>query len=526
MALRAKIICLVATLQIVLMATMGMLLLNEHHTKELEVFRHVGTSLKNALLRETEDTQNRYAQRVAGFVKSCPVITQAFIQQDFKLLNTAIQPRLETLQKEDKFFSSIVFINKDGTVFYHAADPKRIGENVMRVPFVQDSIAAQAPLGGLVLARGGMAHRFSHPIFSQQGYVGMVVFVVKPTKPLELITQDFGAECGTFIYHDYIKLLDRQQHFVKNNRMLVDFSGTLFADNNFLDKLSFDDPGAEFAFNDQLYKNFPSIAIRNYKGVVIGEICTVMNVTRARDDFLSSLRQSAVVCCLVFLITIAVLYWGTGFFLRQVRELQLKLELKVKSRTKELQEANQQLALEIEERKLSQKALQDLSEMDMLTGIANRRKFNDYYTTEWYAALRDKRVLSLLMIDIDYFKAYNDKYGHLAGDDALAHVASTLRENISRPRDFVARYGGEEFVCLLPETTMSSAIKLAEKLRQKIEDLQYIHEFSPTAGVITISIGIATTIPEHSQAKEDLLDQADKALYRAKNDGRNQIKAA
>lgn len=526
MTLRAKIICLVATLQLVLMASMGMLLLNEHHTKEIEAFRHVGTSLKNALLRETEDTQHRYSQRVAGFVNTCPVIIQAFIHQDFDLLNTAIQPRLETLQKEDKFFSSIVFINKDGTVFYHAADPKRNGENVLRVPFVQDSIAEQAPLGGLVLARGGMAHRFSYPIFSQQGYFGLVVFVVKPTKPLELITQDFGAECGVFVYRDYMERMDRNQSFVKNNRMLVDFSGALFTDNNFLNKLSCGSPGDDFEFNDQLYKNYPSITICNYKGVVIGEICTVMNITRDRAAFVNSLKQSAAVCCAVFLVTIIVLYWGTGFFLRQVRELQQKLELKVRSRTKELQEANQQLALEIEERKMSQKALQDLSEMDMLTGIANRRKFNDYYTTDWHAALRDKRVLSLQMIDIDYFKAYNDKYGHLAGDDALAHVASTLRGNISRPRDFLARYGGEEFVCLLPETTMSSAIKLAEKLRQKIEDLQYIHEFSPTAGVVTISIGIATTIPEHFQAKEDLLDQADKALYRAKHEGRNQIKAA
>ncbi len=526
MTLRAKIICLVAMLQIVLMATMGMLLLNEHHTKETESFRNIGTSLKNALVREHEDTQNRYAQRIIGFVNSCPVITRAFISQDLDLLNKTIQPRLAILQKEDKFFSSIACINKDGTVFYHTDDPKRIGEDVLRVPFVQDSIAAQAPLGGLVLARCGLAHRFSYPVFSQQKYIGIVVFVVKPTKPLDLLTQDFGAQSGVFIYCDYMERMEAQQHFVKNNKMLVGFSGSLFANNAFLDKFSCDNPGVDFMFNDQLYKNFPPLTIANYKGLVIGEICTVMNITRARDAFVSSIKQLAVVCCGVFIVTIVVLYWGIGFFLRQVKELQQKLELKVISRTKALQEANQQLALEIEERKRSQTALQDLSEKDMLTGIANRRKFNDYYAREWSAALREKRVLSLLMIDIDYFKPYNDKYGHLAGDDALVHVAKTIKGNILRPRDLVARYGGEEFVCLLPETTMAAAIKLAEKLRQKVEDLQYIHEFSPTAGVITISIGIATIIPENSQAKEDLIDQADKALYGAKKDGRNQIKAA
>ncbi|MDY0191502.1 MAG: diguanylate cyclase [Desulfuromonas sp.] len=251
-----------------------------------------------------------------------------------------------------------------------------------------------------------------------------------------------------------------------------------------------------------------------------------MNITHERAAFINSIKQLAVICCVIFFFTIIVLYWGTGFFLRQVEELQQQLELKVLHRTKALEEVNQQLAREIEEHKLSQKALQNLSEQDMLTGIANRRKFNDYYDIEWNAACRDKRVLSLLMIDIDYFKPYNDKYGHLAGDDALVQVATTLKQSLLRPRDFVARYGGEEFVCLLPETTMSAAIKLAERLRQKIEDLQYIHEFSPAAAVVTISVGIATTIPESSQAKEDLLDQADKALYKAKKDGRNQIKAA
>ena len=122
--------------------------------------------------------------------------------------------------------------------------------------------------------------------------------------------------------------------------------------------------------------------------------------------------------------------------------------------------------------------LKELSEKDVLTGIYNRRKFNSYYETEWSAARREGRVLSLLMIDIDLFKIYNDRYGHLAGDQALHQVAVTLNQTVSRPRDFVARYGGEEFICLLPETSQQAAVQLAEAMRRHVEDLHYIHEFS------------------------------------------------
>jgi len=508
------------------MVTMGFFLVDEYQTREAETFQRVATSLKNAVVREQKDIQKRYAKRIAGFVKSNQAISQAFIRQDHDQLVNAIRPRLETIHKEDSFFYAIVFICKDGRVFHNSADPRRIGEDVSKIPFVKESMDSKQPVSGLSVARNGLAYRFSYPLFDGPNYVGTIVFVVNATRPLEVINQDFGAESGIFVHVDYTAHLANRQRFVMNDKMLLDFSGTLFADKIFLHKLSLDNCGGDFVLNGQIYKKFPPLGITNFNGVEIGEILTIMNFTAAYAGFSQALRQAALVCSLVFVITIVVLYLWAGFFLGQVKKLQQQLELKVARRTKALREANQQLAREVEERKLSQQALKDLSEKDMLTGLNNRRKFAGYYATEWNAALREQRVISLLMIDIDCFKAYNDKYGHLAGDEALAKVAATLQEHVTRPRDFVARYGGEEFVCLLPETTMDAAIKVAEKLRKKIEELQYVHEFSQPAKVVTISVGIATMIPHHGQAKEDLIDQADKALYRAKNEGRNRIKAA
>ena len=251
MTLRAKIICLVAALQIALMVTMGVLLLKEHQANDVETFRHVGTSLKNALLRVNEETQKRYTQRVAGFANSSPEITQAFIHRDLNLLKKAIQPKIETLQNEDSFFAFIAFIEQDGRVFYHSADHERVGKNVRHVPFAHDSLVGKEPLGGLALARNGIAYRFSYPIFSRQDYVGMVVFVVKPTKALELLKQDFGAECGVFAYTDATENINQESPYAQSNRMLVDFSGSLFGDNDFLLNFPFDNSGVNFAVDDQ-----------------------------------------------------------------------------------------------------------------------------------------------------------------------------------------------------------------------------------------------------------------------------------
>ena len=184
-----------------------------------------------------------------------------------------------------------------------------------------------------------------------------------------------------------------------------------------------------------------------------------------------------------------------------------------------------QRELEAEQDRLDQLVhkLDEMAHQDELTGLANRRYFFEHFQQEWNRHLRFAAPLSLLIIDVDYFKNYNDNYGHQAGDACLRKVAETLAETARRAGDFVARIGGEEFVALLARTEAEDACLLGEKLRWQIEQVAMPHSASRVADVVTISVGAATTVPDQNRRPEDLLRGADEALYAAKANGRNQV---
>jgi len=167
--------------------------------------------------------------------------------------------------------------------------------------------------------------------------------------------------------------------------------------------------------------------------------------------------------------------------------------------------------------------LRELSYRDGLTAIANRRHFDERLQEEWRRALREELPLALAMFDIDFFKDYNDHYGHIAGDDCLKRLARLLREEVSRPGDLVARYGGEEFAIIMPNTTCEGAKSVAEEIRQAVEGLQIPHELSTTSRWITVSAGVAGRKPGHDDSPQSLLRDADHALYAAKRAGRNRV---
>lgn len=172
------------------------------------------------------------------------------------------------------------------------------------------------------------------------------------------------------------------------------------------------------------------------------------------------------------------------------------------------------------------KKIKDLSDIDGLTRIANRRKLEEHMTQEWRRMRRAKKPLSLIMADIDYFKNYNDRYGHQAGDDCLKAVARVLAEHCSRPGDMAARYGGEEFTLVLSDTDLEGAASLAEQIRHAVEALNIRHEDSIAGDHVTVSFGIASAVPNHGFTIEDLLLAADRSLFDAKKHGRNRIVAA
>lgn len=170
--------------------------------------------------------------------------------------------------------------------------------------------------------------------------------------------------------------------------------------------------------------------------------------------------------------------------------------------------------------------LQKLAALDGLTGIANRRRFDEALRSEWHRAQRDKRPLSVMLCDIDLFKLYNDANGHLAGDLCLKKVAAVLTESLKRPADLAARFGGEEFVVVLPDTDREGALVVARQCLQKVTALGLPNPQSGVSGVVTVSIGLATLIPSRESSCDDLVDMADRAMYSAKQAGRNRIVSA
>lgn len=172
------------------------------------------------------------------------------------------------------------------------------------------------------------------------------------------------------------------------------------------------------------------------------------------------------------------------------------------------------------------KRLEAISTVDSMTNLANRRYFDDALQRELLRAQRNKMPISLILLDIDFFKQYNDEYGHVAGDNCLRLISTVLQENVKRPGDMAARYGGEEFCIIMPDTDQKGAVNLAEQIKAEVEALNIPHAKSMITNHVTISIGTATTIPGLQMTTNMLINAADKALYTAKKDGRNLIRSS
>lgn len=198
----------------------------------------------------------------------------------------------------------------------------------------------------------------------------------------------------------------------------------------------------------------------------------------------------------------------------QVQEYSLTLEAQVAKRTAKLEELN--------------KELQNLADRDGLTDVANRRRADAYLEESWLRLRREAQPLTVIMLDVDYFKVYNDNYGHQAGDDCLIRIAAKVQSELHRSSDCIARYGGEEFILILPNTDVSGALEVGERVRAAVESMAIAHEFSAASNVVTISVGSATVVPVQNKlfSTEELIHKADIALYKAKQLGRNQVQSA
>ena len=237
-------------------------------------------------------------------------------------------------------------------------------------------------------------------------------------------------------------------------------------------------------------------------------------IKNSPNDSLLLLQSFTAVFSLISLILSAVIdeRIEAELLLKQAME---SLESQVIERTVELKQSESNL-------KQANLELEKLVNLDGLTKIANRRCFDYHLELEWERLYREQQPMSLLLFDIDYFKLYNDYYGHPMGDECLIKIAQTIKQVLLRPADLVARYGGEEFAVILPNTDVEGASIVSEQIRIAIANLNIAHQNSSIEDIVTISLGIASLLPNSLQDHTTLLQQADIALYKAKQCGRNQ----
>lgn len=210
---------------------------------------------------------------------------------------------------------------------------------------------------------------------------------------------------------------------------------------------------------------------------------------------------------------------GDDYLQKPVSEIVLSAKIRAMQRIIQMRTSLVVLARKLD---TANQELKRLSASDGLTGIANRRFFDEHISREWRRARRSANCISLMMCDVDHFKLFNDTYGHQAGDDCLRRVAGAIASSLERAADIAARYGGEEFVVVLPETSLSGALIVAEKVRHAVHGLNIMHSAS-SFGRVTLSIGLAAAIPEVDNSYEALILAADRALYHAKHEGRDRV---
>jgi len=286
-------------------------------------------------------------------------------------------------------------------------------------------------------------------------------------------------------------------------------------------------------YSNTLKKNMFYYAVPyDLNGKIIGTLRISFAKEKATEAQIRTTKLLATINLIIFILTamiVGILTSRVTIIIRKVEHAALKIGEGCPPSEypepifRELNSLVETIANMAEQITRQQKKLTHLTLVDSLTGLGNRRKFDEALEYRWALCLRTKRPVSFLMIDIDYFKKYNDTLGHPAGDECLKQVATLLKQAVSRETDTVLRVGGEEFGILMPDTDNVGAVNIAQQIHDRINTVKFPHPDSPIAPYITLSMGLETLKPSDNIPKSDLLDRADKALYQAKQEGRNRI---
>lgn len=532
--LQYKLVAFVLLLMLLLVGGFAMLHLRQFDRMTRLWAQQLTEALHSSFRQELAQTQARYLYRAQGFVQTNREIVAAFVRRDREQLTTLLEGKLRTLQREDAYFLALTLLTPDGEVFFCSRGTPPPSRNLNHLPFVRRALQQRPaqPMASLTRTTAGLSLAVGVPLFEGEQLSGLLLLQIRPQRELDRFARLHGIDSAIFIQPDKLPSSPLQQQERSNGLVCVaataHFPPSAVQREPLLNATSYQRlagaAGASFL-------RLPALPLEGPDGACIGQLVSQWDVSHLRQDFCRSLRLALGLGVLVLLAVSGLLYRGVGRLLRRLQRLYNELEQRVQQRTAELQRLNRQLEHEIEERCQAQRALEILSRQDGLTGVANRRHFDQMLARELAAARRSQAPLSLLMIDLDYFKQYNDRHGHLAGDVALKQVATALQQALRRPRDLVARFGGEEFICLLPETRLVAAAQVAERIRQLVRRLPVGEEpeDSSAAGPLpqethlTVSVGVAGLSPADEADGRLLIGRADAALYRAKQAGRDRV---
>ncbi|QOY36543.1 sensor domain-containing diguanylate cyclase [Anaerobacillus isosaccharinicus] len=523
----------------------------KHHEEEIAESLERVITLQHLFIEKWMDERVKDIRTLA----SAPVVKAADQESMRSFFNTFVDNNHD--------FAALVYVNKEGLAKLDTNTTEIPNTDLSDRQYFLDGREGKDHISDVLIGRntGAAVIVFSSPIYDENGFFqGLVLGPVKLDTIVDLMNQlEIGETGETYITDKNGVLITNIR---KDNAHLTETEEKKTIVPDLLQKAQRDE-------SIEYYQNYKGVTVlgtykwtNNGDWLIIGEI----EKSEVFKSFYHTMIFLIVVSLIILIITyifMSVIYQriqrsidyvlsgakliNGGKYTTQIDKEVIKqspeefrklcdvfneMAATVRNTIDDLETSEEKLREDIVKRKEAEeklyqanKILNELSRKDGLTSIANRRQFDETFEKEWQSHLRNGKPLSIILFDIDFFKPYNDTYGHQNGDECLKSLSSTVQKILKRPRDLLARYGGEEFVIILPETNVEGATHVAEKVRKGIESLQIAHSTSSISDYITVSVGISTIVPSSHVQSKLLIEKADKALYVAKSSGRNIVRS-
>lgn len=402
-----------------------------------------------------------------------------------------------------------IFDTKNVTIL-RMHKPTSYGDDLSNIrPIVKKVNSDKKQYHGFEVGKNGMTYRITTPIIIDNGnsieHLGVLEFGIKPAYFLDNLKKFFEVNGAMLIKTAELKNLIFQTNYPKIHQYSLFFKENLFEN---LNEETYDKQILKQ--NNQEFIVCKDLNLKNVDNKIIAKIILADNITKLKQQYHSNIIDSIIGAAILLAIILGVLYFAFGFYTKRILVF-----------TQQLQNINKELERKV---KLRTKELEKLSITDDLTKLYNRRYFNEVFSNELSRAIRDKNSFVCIMFDIDYFKLYNDTYGHLKGDEVLINISKSVQNSLKRSQDFLFRVGGEEFCIITSNMEKDKVITYVNFIKDNIEELKIKHEKNKASQYVTASFGIAYI----SQVKNHLFEDkiyavADEALYRAKTNGRNKV---